>query len=146
MIPITDLFSSEKRSQIMSKIRSKNTKIEMLVRKWLFAFGYRYRINDKRYPGTPDIVLPKYKTVIFINGCFWHQHTGCKISHMPKSNTAYWFNKLNKNLERDEAKLKCLEEMGWDVIIIWECELSSNPEERLIRLLGEIRGVDYTYC
>jgi len=143
MIPITDVFSPKKRSEVMSKIRSKNTKIELIVRKWLFSFGYRYRINDKRYPGTPDIVLPKYKTAIFIHGCFWHQHEGCKKSHLPKSRVDYWKNKLNKNVERDKNKIKSLEKMGWNVIIIWECELIHNQEDRLISLLEQIRGIDY---
>lgn len=136
---MSDVFSPEKRSQIMAKIRSKNTKIELLVRKWLFSSGYRFRVNDKRYPGTPDIVLPKYKTALFIHGCFWHQHEGCKKSHIPKSNIEYWTNKLNKNVERDKIKINQLNEMGWRVIIIWECELISDPQSRLTHLLQEIR-------
>lgn len=136
---MSDVFSPEKRSQIMAKIRSKNTKIELLVRKWLFSSGYRFRVNDKRYPGTPDIVLPKYKTALFIHGCFWHQHEGCKKSHIPKSNIEYWTNKLNKNVERDKIKINQLNEMGWKVIIIWECELISDPHSRLTHLLQEIR-------
>lgn len=134
-----DKFDKATRSKIMSKIRSRNTSIEVIVRKWLFAYGYRFRINDKRYPGTPDIVLPKYKTMIFINGCFWHGHN-CKIGHIPKTNVKYWKNKIERNKQRDLKIYKQLTEMGWKVITLWECEIKSDPEIRLIKLLQEIRG------
>lgn len=140
---MADIFSEEVRSKIMSKIKSKNTRIEQIVRKWLFYFGYRYRINDKRYPGTPDIVIPKYKTAIFIHGCFWHHHENCKISHIPKTRSEYWISKFNRNVERDKRKIAALDNLGWNVIVLWECELISNPEIRLINLLSEIRGVSY---
>jgi DNA mismatch endonuclease (patch repair protein) len=145
VVCISDVFSPEKRSEVMSKIRSKNTKIELIVRKWLHYFGYRYRIHDKRLPGSHDIVLPKYKTAIFIHGCFWHLHNGCKIAKLPKTRVDYWMEKLNRNAERDKSKVKSLEEMGWNVIIVWECEIRHKPEDRLIALLEQIRGVDYTY-
>ena len=99
-----DVHSKETRSYNMSRIRSKNTKPEEIVRKHLFSLGFRYRKNDKRYPGTPDIVLPKYKTVIFINGCFWHGHSGCKYFVVPKSNTEFWQNKIAANIARDDEK------------------------------------------
>ena len=121
---MTDIFSSEKRSDIMSRIRSKDTKPEIKLRKALFARGFRYRTNDKRLPGTPDIVLPKYGTVIFVNGCFWHHHPDCKIATTPKSNTEFWQNKIKRNRQRDLENYWKLGELGWEVIVVWECELS----------------------
>lgn len=108
-----DKFSKEKRSDIMSHVRGKNTKPEEAIRKYLFSKGFRYRRNDKRYPGKPDIVLPKYHTVIFVNGCFWHQHPGCKSSALPETNRDYWKTKLQRNVERDAVQIRQLEEMGW---------------------------------
>jgi DNA mismatch endonuclease (patch repair protein) len=135
-----DVFTIEKRSRIMSKIKSKDTKIEVITRKYLFAHGFRYRKNYKKLPGTPDIVLPKYKTAIFINGCFWHGHQGCKYFSIPKSRTDFWINKINKNIQRDKKNIQCLQNMGWSVIVIWGCELKvKNPEKRLNRLIGEIK-------
>jgi len=128
---MSDVFSSEKRSEIMSKIKGKDTKIEVQVRKWLFANGFRFRKNDKRYPGTPDIVLPKYRTIIFVNGCFWHGHMNCKLYVRPKSNTEFWEKKIKRNRERDKRNIDELRNMGWNVVIIWECELKSNIEEIL---------------
>lgn len=113
-----DRLSREKRSWNMSRIKSKDTKIEIMARKYLFAKGFRYRKNDKRFPGKPDIVLPKYKTVIFINGCFWHMHCGCKYGRLPKSNVDYWKEKLEKNVENDFSHIQQIKNMGWNVIII----------------------------
>lgn len=107
----------------MSRIKCKNTKPEETVRKYLFSNGFRYRKNDKRLPGTPDIVLPKYKTVIFVNGCFWHGHKGCRYFVVPKTNTDFWLNKINTNIERDKCKQEALKELGWNVVVVWECEL-----------------------
>ena len=135
-----DVHSKETRSYNMSRIRSKNTKPEEIVRKHLFSLGFRYRKNDKRYPGTPDIVLPKYKTVIFINGCFWHGHSGCKYFVVPKSNTEFWQNKIAANIARDDEKIAQLLRMNWKVITVWECEL--KPKQRsgtLTRLVQQIR-------
>lgn len=139
-----DMFSKEKRSDIMSRIHQDNTKPEVMVRKYLFSKGFRYRKNDKRYPGKPDIVLPKYHTVIFINGCFWHQHSGCKAATIPQSNYEYWKEKLQKNVERDKKQIQILKELGWKVIIVWECELSAiqKREERLVELVKEIKTSD----
>lgn len=123
------------RSQIMSMIKGKNTKPEIIVRKYLFSRGIRYRINDKRLPGTPDIVLPKFKTVISINGCFWHGHKNCKISHIPKTNTEYWANKIERNKNRDIKNNLILNHLGWNVIIIWECQLKRNIREMVLRKL-----------
>lgn len=120
---MVDNHSKEVRSYNMSRIQSKNTKPEEIVRKYLFSKGLRYRKNDKRYSGHPDIVLPKYKTVIFINGCFWHMHEKCSDFVLPKSNIDYWFPKLIRNKQRDAENTHLLETEGWTVIIVWECEL-----------------------
>lgn len=118
-----DVHDKKTRSYNMSRIKNKNTKPEEIVRKYLFSKGFRYRKNDKRLPGTPDIVLPKYKTVIFVNGCFWHGHKDCRYFVIPKTNTDFWLNKINTNIERDKRKQEALKELGWNVIIVWECEL-----------------------
>lgn len=123
---MVDRVSKEVRSYNMSRIRSKDTKPEILVRTYLFSRGLRFRKNDKRYPGSPDIVLPKYKTIVFVHGCFWHLHEGCKYAVMPKSNVDFWKNKLYRNKERDESNQKELEKMGWTVITVWECELKKD--------------------
>lgn len=120
---MADCHSKETRSYNMSRIRSKNTKPEESVRKYLFAQGFRYRKNDSKLPGKPDIVLPKYKTVIFVNGCFWHGHAGCRYFVWPKSNPEFWKAKINGNIERDKNNYKLLADMGWRVFVIWECEL-----------------------
>jgi DNA mismatch endonuclease (patch repair protein) len=125
---IMDIWDKEKRSKVMSKIRSKNTNPELTLRKALFAKGFRYRINDKKLPGKPDIVFPKYKTAIFIHGCFWHGHEdcNCKIAHIPKSNVEYWSNKIAKNKKRDAENYTKMQALGWNVITIWECEISKK--------------------
>lgn len=135
-----DKFSKEKRSDIMSRVRGKNTKPEETVRKYLFSKGFRYRKNDKRYPGKPDIMLPKYRTAIFVNGCFWHQHPNCAAAALPETNQDYWREKLRRNVERDSKQIKQLQEMGWYVIVLWECEISNKAkrEERLQFLADEI--------
>lgn len=128
------------RSFNMSQIRSKNTKPEEIVRRFLFSKGFRYRKNDNRYPGKPDIVLPQYKTVIFVNGCFWHKHEGCKYFVWPKTNLDYWMPKINKNKERDEQNIRELVADGWNVITVWECEIKTKKSAfiRLNMLLDEI--------
>ena len=118
---MTDNHSPDVRSYNMSRIRSKNTAPEELVRKYLFSKGFRYRKNDRKLPGKPDIVLPKYKTVIFVNGCFWHLHN-CEKFKWPKSNQEYWVPKLENNARRDHDNYNILRELGWNVIIVWECE------------------------
>lgn len=136
---MADVHSKETRSYNMSRIRSKNTKPEMLVRKFLFAHGFRYRLHDKKLPGKPDIVLPKYKTVIFVNGCFWHGHEGCKYFSFPKNNYKWWSDKINGNQKRDKISLEALKEMNWSVIIVWTCQLKNKKKEkRLIKLIEEI--------
>ncbi len=129
-----DNHTTEQRHYNMSRITSKNTKPEEIVRKFLFAHGFRYRKNDKRYPGHPDIVLPKYKTVIFINGCFWHMHD-CNEFVLPKSNLDYWLPKLERNKQRDKENIEKIQALGWRVIVVWECELNN---EYLFRLEKEL--------
>lgn len=135
---MSDTKTPEERSRNMARIKSENTKPENIVRKYLFKHGFRYRKNDKRYPGKPDIVLPKYHTVIFVNGCFWHMHN-CLRGRMPLSNQSYWVPKIKRNIERDKNNIMTLESMGWKVIVIWECELKNKiAEERLQKLCKEI--------
>ena len=136
---MADTKTPAERSENMSRIRSTNTKPEEIVRKYLFSHGFRYRKNDKRYPGKPDIVLPKYRTIIFVNGCFWHMH-GCSRSRLPRSNQEYWKPKIERNIQRDAENQQKLEADGWKVIVVWECELKKRiAEERLSRLCEEIR-------
>lgn len=136
---MADNLTVENRRYNMTQIKSANTKPEELVRKFLFSQGFRYRKNDKRFPGKPDIVLPKYKTIIFVHGCFWHCHDGCPDFVLPKSNHDYWHPKLEKNRLRDAEHIRHLAEIGWKVIIVWECELKKqNRETRLIQLCKEI--------
>lgn len=123
----------------MSRIRSADTKPELLVRKFLHANGYRYKLHDKTLPGKPDIVLPKYKTVIFVHGCFWHGHANCKYFVVPKTRTQWWLDKINRNKANDEKAEKALRKEGWEVIIIWECRLKSEKKERtLLALLRKL--------
>jgi len=134
-----DNHSKEARSKNMSRIRSTNSKPEEIVRKYLFSQGFRYRKNVRTLPGCPDIVLPKYKTVIFVNGCFWHKHN-CPRFVWPSSNEEYWRPKILKNVERDQVSTALLRDAGWNVIVVWECELKKKVrEERLDRLCVQIR-------
>ena len=141
---MADVHTPEQRSYNMSQIRNKNTKPEELVRKYLFSQGFRYRKNDSRLPGKPDIVLPKYKTVIFVNGCFWHGHEGCKYFVWPKNNEKFWKNKISGNISRDSDNHTRLEQMGWKVIVVWECQLKKqNLYQTLTQLCAQIEGVAY---
>lgn len=110
----------------MSRIKGKDTKPERKVRSWLHQHGFRFRLHKKDLPGTPDISLPKYKTVIFVHGCFWHRHAGCKFAYTPKSRIEFWDNKFRSTIERDLKKIKALEASGWRVLVVWECELADN--------------------
>lgn len=134
-----DVHSKEVRSYNMSRIKGKDTKPEETVRKYLFSQGFRYRKNDKRLPGTPDIVLPKYKTVIFVNGCFWHGHKGCKYFVWPKNNAEFWHKKIRDNILRDQRKVQALDLLGWKVIVVWECKIKSDKENTLKNLMKEIK-------
>ena len=135
-----DVHSKEIRSYNMSRIKNKNTKPEEIVRKFLFSKGFRYRKNDKRLPGHPDIVLPKYKTVIFVNGCFWHGHEGCKYFVWPKSNEEFWRKKIGSNIERDEKNVNTLKQLGWNVLTVWECELKNVQTETLNNILIKLNS------
>lgn len=138
---MADNHTKEIRSYNMSRIRSKNTKSEEMVRKFLFSQGFRYRKNDARLPGKPDIVLPKYKTVIFVNGCFWHKHEGCKYFVWPKSNEKFWQAKINANVSRDQENMKRLTKLGWNVIVIWECELKKELlDSTMMRIVELLHG------
>lgn len=128
---MADVHSPEKRSYNMSRIHAKGTKPEETVRKYLFSKGFRYRKNDPRLPGKPDIVLPKYKTVVFVNGCFWHRHEGCKYFVWPKNNAEFWRKKIMSNVERDNRNYSELKEKGWSVVVICECELKDRRSETL---------------
>ena len=119
----SDVFTPEKRSQVMRAVKSSNTKPETALRKALFALGYRYRLNVKTLPGKPDIVFPKYKTVIFVHGCFWHGHDCKRGARVPKTNRAYWTDKIARNKARDARNAEALKALGWRVITVWECEL-----------------------
>lgn len=116
----------------------KDTKIEVEVRKYLFSKGYRFRKNDKRYPGKPDIVLPKYHVAIFVHGCFWHRHEGCKDATTPKTRTEFWLEKFDKNVKNDQIKQEKLRELGWKVIVIWECELKRSFQETMDKVEKEL--------
>ncbi len=130
-----DNRSKEARSKNMSHIPNKNTKPEEIVRKYLFSRGFRYRKNVYYLPGKPDIVLPKYKTVVFVNGCFWHAHKGCKWFVPPKSNTEFWNKKFEYNASRDQKNYALLEQLGWRVIILWECEIRHGDAENSLENL-----------
>ena len=136
---MADVHTPAQRSYNMSRIKSKNTKPEMLVRKFLFAHGFRYKLHDKKLPGKPDIVLPKYKTVIFVHGCFWHGHKGCKYYVVPKTRTEWWLKKIEGNKANDMKAMKALKKDGWKVITIWECELKViKIKKTLLKLLNTL--------
>lgn len=138
---MADVHTPEQRSYNMSRIRNKNTKPEELVRKYLFSQGFRYRKNDSKLPGKPDVVLPKYKTVIFVNGCFWHGHDSCRYFVWPKNNAEFWIEKITGNIQRDARNHQMLNEYGWKVIDVWECELKPNViQNTLTHLAEEIRN------
>ena len=141
---MADVHTAKQRSYNMSQIHAKDTKPEVILRKYLFSHGFRYRKNDARFPGKPDIVLSKYKTVIFVNGCFWHKHDGCKYFVWPTNNAVFWKNKIEGNKERDEKNYHLLNEMGWHIIVVWECELKPSIREitlkRIERELCELGG------
>ncbi|MBR2693957.1 MAG: DNA mismatch endonuclease Vsr [Thermoguttaceae bacterium] len=134
---MTDHLTKEKRSWNMSRIKSSDTKPEMQIRSFLHKQGFRFRLHRKDLPGKPDIVLPKYKTVIDVRGCFWHYHKNCKRSSLPASNTAYWKNKLEGNVLRDKKHERDLKKLGWKVIVVWECSL--NNRTFLTRLANKIK-------
>lgn len=136
---MADRLSKEERSELMSHIRSVNTKPEVALRRALWRRGFRYRVNVKNLPGSPDIVLPKHRTVVFVHGCFWHGHNGCKEFTVPKTNTEFWVKKVARNQERDQEVWRKLEAKGWSVVIVWECELVKAKFDGTVeRVTGEI--------
>jgi DNA mismatch endonuclease (patch repair protein) len=132
---MTDVHSKKTRSYNMSQIKGKNTKPEILVRKFLFSKGFRYRLHDKKLLGRPDIVLPKYKTIIFVQGCFWHGHDNCKYFVIPKTRTQWWLDKINKNKENDKKNQKELKKRSWRIINVFECELRGNQQDKRLHKL-----------
>lgn len=135
---MTDRISKKKRSWNMSRIRSKDTKPEIKVRSYLFKLGFRFRKNVQKLPGKPDIVLPKYSTVIFINGCFWHHHQGCRYAYIPKTRTKFWLDKFSKNLENDKKNKVILQQLGWNVVVIWECMLKNDFNKTMSTVVDQI--------
>ena len=135
---MSDIKSKEARSYNMSRIRSKDTKPEEKVRKYLFSCGFRYRKNDRRLPGCPDIVLPRYRTVIFVNGCFWHRHPGCKYATTPQNNYEFWQIKFEKNVQNDRKHEKELSQSGWRVLTVWECELKGQRFQNTMDTITDV--------
>ena len=124
---VMDIFSPEKRSRMMAGIKGKNTKPELVVRKLVHGMGFRFRLHRKDLPGTPDLVFPRLRRAIFVHGCFWHRHPGCRFAYTPKSNTQFWLDKLGANVQRDALALKALDALSWEILIVWECEVSNLP-------------------
>lgn len=138
---MTDVHNKTTRSFNMSQIRGKDTKPEMVVRRFLHSQGYRYKLHDKNLPGKPDLVLPKYKTVIFVNGCFWHGHEGCKYFKIPKTNTQWWVEKISKTKDKDFEIYDSLKNLGFKIITVWECDLKTlNREKTLFKILEKIES------
>lgn len=142
---MTDVHDKATRSYNMSRIKATDTKPEILVRKFLHAGGLRYRLHDKSLPGKPDLTLRKYNTVIFVNGCFWHGHRGCKYFVMPKTRTEWWKDKIEKTIRRDNKSLNDLKDLGWYPIVIWECELKAEKRNNSLEFLYKkiIKQIDY---
>ncbi|MNX55641.1 Very short patch repair protein [compost metagenome] len=124
---LMDIVTPEKRSRMMAGIKGKNTKPELVVRKLVHGMGFRYRLHRKDLPGSPDLVFPRLKKVIFVHGCFWHRHTGCRFAYTPKSNAQFWLDKLEGNIRRDGQAVMALDILGWQVLIVWECEVADLP-------------------
>lgn len=137
---MADSLTRERRSWNMSRIRARNTGPELRLRSLLHREGFRFRLHAKRLPGSPDIVLPKYRTVIFIHGCFWHRHPGCRNATMPSTRQEFWREKLDGNVSRDLRNQGALEAAGWTVLTIWECELKADAEGIVCCLVDELRG------
>ena len=134
-----DIWSKKKRSEVMSKIRSKNTKPELLLRSMLHKSGLRYRIHRKDLPGKPDIVFPSKRLIVFVHGCFWHYHKDCPEGRIPDTNSRFWKEKLQKNIERDQKHQKELQAAGWNVLVIWECEIEKKPEWVMEKIMNHLK-------
>lgn len=132
---MADVLTQQKRSEVMSKIRSKNTKPELIVRRFLFAQGFRFRLHQETLPGRPDIILKKFNSIVFVNGCFWHGHDNCKHFNMPQSRLEYWVPKIKKNISKDLEVKKQLRKLGWNVFTIWECQLKTRKVEKTLSTL-----------
>ena len=128
---MVDVFTKEKRSEIMKKVGPKNSKPELLVRSLIHCLGYRFRLHRRDLPGTPDLVFPRYRKIIFVHGCFWHGHIGCKKSKLPETNREFWENKINRNKENDKNSILKLNERGWEILTIWECQIKKSKIENL---------------
>ena len=128
-----DIYDRQKRSELMSKVRSSDTKPELIVRRKLHSLGFRFRLHSKSLPGKPDIVLPKYRSIVFVHGCFWHHHTNCGKSKLPTSNAEFWRTKIYQNVTRDSLKTEELKKLGWCVLVIWECETKNGSFETKLR-------------
>ena len=136
---MNDIFTLEKRSEVMGRIRSSDTRPEMMVRRLAHAMGYRYRLHRRDLPGTPDLLFPGRRKVVFVHGCFWHRHEDCRYAYRPKTRVAFWDEKFRVNVERDRRALAGLENLGWDVFVIWECE-TRNPDALALRLREFLEG------
>ena len=146
-----DRFSPDKRHEVMSRIRGKDTKPEMIVRRFLFSQGFRFRLHYRKLPGHPDIVLPKYRAVVFVHGCFWHRHENCRHFRLPQSNVEYWENKIAGNVERDLRDANRIADMGWKVIVVWECELERKTRDEVLNrvatlIKGSCEGIGAESC
>lgn len=139
---MVDFLTAAERSERMSRIRSSNTSPELALRRAIHALGLRFRLHRKDLPGKPDIVFPRHKAVVFVHGCFWHRHDGCKVATTPKSNTQFWVDKFDRNVARDAASQDLLQAAGWKVIVVWECELGSGRKasEAALLVASKIRG------
>ena len=135
---MADILTQERRSWNMSRIKGKGTKPELLLRSLLHKKGFRFRIHDERLPGKPDIVLPRYRTVILVHGCFWHRHSGCHYAYTPKSRQEFWIKKFRDTVQRDKAQATLLEENGWNLIVVWECELKKDSNSVVERISSTI--------
>lgn len=131
---MTDILTKKQRSKLMSKVRSRDTKPEWILRCGLHRFGFRYRLKNSHLPGSPDLVFPKFHAVVFVHGCYWHRHPGCKDASTPKSNVDFWEKKFTENVERDRRIILQLENLGWRILVVWECELTKKAVETILRV------------
>lgn len=140
MTPVADIFGREKRREIMSRIRGRDTKPEMVVRRIAHGLGFRFRLHRRDLPGRPDIVFPRYRAVILVHGCFWHRHPGCKYAYSPKTRVQFWEEKFKNNVERDSRNERALRDLGWRTMVVWECEVKDHEQvaERIVSYLGGV--------
>lgn len=134
---MVDIVDKKTRSRMMSRIRARDTSPELAVRKALFAAGFRYRLHSRRLPGCPDIVLPRHKIIVLVNGCFWHRHARCRLAYVPKSNVAFWMQKFDENVSRDRRVKRALKKAGWTIHIVWECQVHEEGLQKLLRQMPQ---------